>query len=308
MLGTHLTGVVRAGAARPVRPRARAPRATWRRRWCSGAPLVAADPLPARARPGRRLAWLLAAMPPMGARRRAPADRRRRATRAIRDLADQRTAAGADVAAGSLLMSAALVAIVFSARCCARSAASARPGGGRAMRRRRLTALGRRCRSAPPAARATWRARRPAPTRAATAARCSPQRCSACHGADARGVAGKGPSLRRRRRRRRPTSTSRPAGCRSPIPSRAAAQPARVHAAPSAGRWSPTSARSAGPPIPPSTRPRGRCARAKRCSATLRRLPRDHGARRRRAAAAPRPRCSRRPRPRSPRRCASGPT
>jgi cytochrome c oxidase assembly factor CtaG len=77
-------------------------------------PLLAADPLPHPPGPAARLAWLLAAMPPMG----LVGAKLLRATIAYPsypDLADQRTAAGVMWGAGSLLMAAALVAIVFSA-------------------------------------------------------------------------------------------------------------------------------------------------------------------------------------------------
>jgi cytochrome c oxidase assembly factor CtaG len=77
-------------------------------------PLVAADPLPRPPGPAARLVWLLAAMPPMGvvgARLLTGSV----AYPSYPSLADQRTAAGEMWGAGSLLMSAALVAIVFTA-------------------------------------------------------------------------------------------------------------------------------------------------------------------------------------------------
>jgi putative membrane protein len=78
------------------------------------APLVAVDPLPHRPGPAARLAWLLAAMPPMGlvgARLLTGGV----AYPSYPSLADQRTAAGVMWGAGSLLMAAATVAIVFTA-------------------------------------------------------------------------------------------------------------------------------------------------------------------------------------------------
>ena len=78
------------------------------------APLLAVDPLPRPPGPAARFVWLLAAMPPMGlvgAKLLQPTA----AYPSYPDLADQRTAAGVMWGAGSLLMSAALVAIVFSA-------------------------------------------------------------------------------------------------------------------------------------------------------------------------------------------------
>jgi putative membrane protein len=81
---------------------------------CFWIPLVAVDPLPHPPGPAARLVWLLAAMPPMGlvgAKLLSNAV----AYPSYPDLADQRTAAGLMWGAGSLLMSVALVAIVFSA-------------------------------------------------------------------------------------------------------------------------------------------------------------------------------------------------
>jgi len=77
-------------------------------------PLLAVDPLPRPPGPAARFAWLLAAMPPMGLVG-AKLLRSTAAYPSYPDLADQRTAAGVMWGAGSLLMSAALVAIVFSA-------------------------------------------------------------------------------------------------------------------------------------------------------------------------------------------------
>jgi putative membrane protein len=77
-------------------------------------PLVAVDPLPRPPGPAARLVWLLAAMPPMGlvgARLLTGSV----AYPSYPDLADQRMAAGLMWGTGSLLMSVALVAIVFSA-------------------------------------------------------------------------------------------------------------------------------------------------------------------------------------------------
>jgi cytochrome c oxidase assembly factor CtaG len=78
------------------------------------APLLADDPLPRPPGPAARFAWLLAAMPAMG----LVGAKLLRATVAYPsypDLAGQRTAAGVMWGAGSLLMSVALVVIVFSA-------------------------------------------------------------------------------------------------------------------------------------------------------------------------------------------------
>jgi cytochrome c oxidase assembly factor CtaG len=78
------------------------------------APLVGADPLPHRPGPAARLAWLMAAMPPMGlvgARLLTGGV----AYSSYPSLADQRTAAGVMWGAGSLLMAAATVTIVFAA-------------------------------------------------------------------------------------------------------------------------------------------------------------------------------------------------
>ena len=76
--------------------------------------LVAADPLPHPPGPAARLAWLLAAMPPMGligARLLTGGV----AFSSYPSPADQRTAAGLMWGAGSLLMAAATVTIVFAA-------------------------------------------------------------------------------------------------------------------------------------------------------------------------------------------------
>jgi putative membrane protein len=77
-------------------------------------PLVAVDPLPRPPGPAARLVWLLAAMPAMGLVG-AHLLTGSAAYASYPDLADQRMAAGLMWGTGSLLMSVALVAIVFSA-------------------------------------------------------------------------------------------------------------------------------------------------------------------------------------------------
>jgi putative membrane protein len=113
MLGTHLTGVYELALRDPLVHALEhvayvgAGLAFW-------APLVAVDPLPHRPGPAARLAWLMAAMPPMGlvgARLLTGGV----AYASYPSLADQRTAAGLMWGAGSLLLSAALVWIVFAA-------------------------------------------------------------------------------------------------------------------------------------------------------------------------------------------------
>jgi putative membrane protein len=113
MLGTHFTGLYELAVRDPFVHALEhlayllAGLAVW-------VPLVAADPLPHPPGPAARFVWLLAAMPPMGL------VGARLLTGEIvypsyPSLADQRTAAGVMWGAGSLLMSAALVAIVFAA-------------------------------------------------------------------------------------------------------------------------------------------------------------------------------------------------
>ena len=113
LLGTHLTGLFELGVHHPLVHGLEhlallvAGLLFW-------VPLVGADPLPHRPGPAARLAWLLAAMPPMGvvgARLLTGGV----AYPSYPSLADQRTAAGVMWGAGSLLMAAATVAIVFAA-------------------------------------------------------------------------------------------------------------------------------------------------------------------------------------------------
>jgi putative membrane protein len=112
MLGTHLTGIYELALREPLVHAAEhlaylvAGLAFW-------IPLVGADPLPHRAGPVARLVWLLAAMLPMGlvgARLLTGG-----AAYPSYSLSDQRTAAGLMWGAGSLLMAAALVWVVFAA-------------------------------------------------------------------------------------------------------------------------------------------------------------------------------------------------
>lgn len=113
MLGTHLTGWYELALRNPFVHALEhlafllAGLAFW-------IPLVAADPLPRAPGPAARLVWLLAAMPPMGLVG-AHLLSGSVAYPSYPDLADQRSAAGLMWGAGSLLMSAASVAIVFSA-------------------------------------------------------------------------------------------------------------------------------------------------------------------------------------------------
>jgi cytochrome c oxidase assembly factor CtaG len=113
MLGTHFTGVYELALRDPFVHALEhlayvlAGLAFW-------VPLVAADPLPRPPGPAARLVWLLAAMPPMGLVG-AHLLTGTVAYPSYPDLADQRMAAGLMWGAGSLLMSLALVAIVFSA-------------------------------------------------------------------------------------------------------------------------------------------------------------------------------------------------
>jgi len=113
LLGTHLTGLFELGVRHPLAHGLEhvALLAAGLLFW---APLVGADPLPHRPGPAARLAWLLAAMPPMGlvgARLLTGGV----AYPSYPSLADQRTAAGVMWGAGSLVMAAATVAIVFAA-------------------------------------------------------------------------------------------------------------------------------------------------------------------------------------------------
>jgi putative membrane protein len=113
MLGTHLTGVYELALRDPL-VHALEHVAYLLAGLLFWAPLVAADPLPHPPGPAARLAWLLAAMPPMGlvgARLLTGGV----AYSSYPSLADQRTAAGLMWGAGSLLMAAALVWIVFAA-------------------------------------------------------------------------------------------------------------------------------------------------------------------------------------------------
>jgi putative membrane protein len=113
MLGTHLTGVYELALRDPLIHAAEhlayvlAGLLFW-------VPLVGADPLPHPPGPAAKLAWLMAAMPPMGlvgARLLTGGV----AYPSYPSLADQRTAAGLMWGAGSLLLAAALVWIVFAA-------------------------------------------------------------------------------------------------------------------------------------------------------------------------------------------------
>ncbi len=113
LLGTHLTGLFELAVHHPL-VHALEHLALLVAGLLFWAPLVAVDPLPHRPGPAARLAWLLAAMPPMGlvgARLLTGGV----AYSSYPSLADQRTAAGVMWGAGSLLMAAATVAIVFAA-------------------------------------------------------------------------------------------------------------------------------------------------------------------------------------------------
>jgi cytochrome c oxidase assembly factor CtaG len=113
MLGTHFTGLFELAVRDPY-VHALEHLAYLAAGLLFWAPLLAVDPLPRPPGPAARLVWLLAAMPPMGlvgAKLLQPTI----AYASYPDLADQRTAAGVMWGAGSLLMAAALVAIVFSA-------------------------------------------------------------------------------------------------------------------------------------------------------------------------------------------------
>jgi putative membrane protein len=113
MLGTHLTGIYELAVRDPF-VHALEHAASLLAGLLFWAPLVAADPIPHPPGPAARLAWLLAAMPPMGlvgARLLTGGV----AYPSYPSLADQRTAAGLMWGAGSLLMAAATVWIVFAA-------------------------------------------------------------------------------------------------------------------------------------------------------------------------------------------------
>jgi cytochrome c oxidase assembly factor CtaG len=79
------------------------------------APLIAADPLPARPGPAGRVAWLLAAMPPMGLVGAWLLSGPPRYAAYAGGAADQRTAAAVMWGIGSIVMALATVAIVFAA-------------------------------------------------------------------------------------------------------------------------------------------------------------------------------------------------
>lgn len=113
LLTTHLTGLFELGVRHPLVHGLEhvALLAAGLLFWV---PLLGADPLPHRSGPAARLAWLLAAMPPMGlvgARLLTGGV----AYPSYPSLADQRTAAGVMWGAGALLMAAATVVIVFAA-------------------------------------------------------------------------------------------------------------------------------------------------------------------------------------------------
>jgi putative membrane protein len=113
MLGTHFTGLYELALRDPL-VHALEHLAYLTAGLLFWAPLLAVDPLPRPPGAAARFAWLLAAMPAMG----LVGAKLLRATVAYPsypDLADQRTAAGVMWGAGSLLMSVALVVIVFSA-------------------------------------------------------------------------------------------------------------------------------------------------------------------------------------------------
>jgi cytochrome c oxidase assembly factor CtaG len=113
MLGTHLTGVYELALRHPL-VHALEHAAFLGAGLLFWAPLVAADPLPHPPGPAARLAWIMAAMPPMGLVG-ALLLSGGVAYPSYPSVADQRTAAGLMWGAGSLLMAAALVWIVFAA-------------------------------------------------------------------------------------------------------------------------------------------------------------------------------------------------
>jgi cytochrome c oxidase assembly factor CtaG len=112
-LGTHLTGAYELALRDPL-AHALEHAAYLLAGLLLWAPLVAADPLPHPPGPAARLAWLLAAMPPMGLVG-AHLLTGGVAYPSYPSLADQRTAAGLMWGGGSLLLAAALVWIVFAA-------------------------------------------------------------------------------------------------------------------------------------------------------------------------------------------------
>jgi putative membrane protein len=112
MLGTHLTGLYELALRDPA-VHALEHMAYLAAGLLFWAPLVGADPLPRPPGPAAKLAWLMAAMPPMGivgARLLTGGI----AYPSYPSLSDQRTAAGLMWGAGSLLMAAATVWIVFA--------------------------------------------------------------------------------------------------------------------------------------------------------------------------------------------------
>jgi cytochrome c oxidase assembly factor CtaG len=113
MLGTHLTGLYELAVRDPF-AHALEHAAYLLAGLLFWAPLVAADPLPHPPSPAARLAWLLAAMPPMGLVG-AHLLTGGVAYASYPSLADQRTAAGLMWGGGSLLLAAAIVWIVFAA-------------------------------------------------------------------------------------------------------------------------------------------------------------------------------------------------
>ena len=113
LLAVHLTGLYDAGA-RDGLLHAGEHAALLTAGLLFWAPLVAADPLPHPPGPAARLAWLLAAMPPMGLVG-AHLLTGGVAYPCYPSLADQRTAAGLMWGGGSLLLAAAIVWIVFAA-------------------------------------------------------------------------------------------------------------------------------------------------------------------------------------------------
>ena len=164
MLGTHLTGWYELALPEPVRPRARAPRVPAR-----GPGLL--DPArrrrsaPARARPGRAAGLAAGGDATDGPRRRAPADAEASRTPPIRTWPTSVRRRGLMWGAGSLLMSAALVAIVFR-----RPAARGAP-----QRRREAAAHERAGRAARGALLRPQRPQRSGPRRPATAHRTRPR-------------------------------------------------------------------------------------------------------------------------------------
>ena len=257
-------------------------------------------PAPARARPGRAAGVAARGDAADGPGRRAPADRDGR----LSVLPGSRRPAlgrGPDVGHG-------IAADVGGAggdrvrRPAARGAPAAATRGGRAMKRAAHVLAALICAGA---ATAIW-ASPPTATAQQSGRALFASACSTCHGPDARGVAGKGPSL---------VGVGAAAADfyletgRMPL-SDPSAEPVRGEPA-----FTRTERRAltdyiaslGGPPVP-TVRPRRRARRLQGASATTARAV----TRSRRAAAwrrpAPRPRCSRRRRRRSPRPSASVPT